>query len=221
MVVLEDNFQHKGLRKKLIEEIRKKGIQDENVLKAIHAVPRHWFLDSVFLQHAYQDKAFPIDEGQTISQPYTVAFQTELLEIKPYQSVLEIGTGSAYQACVLAEMGAKVYTIEYNEILHRKAKRMIDILRYDKKIQCFLGDGSQGLKQFAPYDGILVTAGAPAVPEAFLFQLKIGGKLIIPVGDNDTQKMMRITRKEEKHFTQEEFDNFSFVPLLGKNGWKS
>jgi len=219
--VLEDNFQHKGLRKKLIEEIRKKGIQDEGVLKAIQNVPRHWFLDSVFLQHAYQDKAFPIDEGQTISQPYTVAFQTELLQVQPYQSVLEIGTGSAYQACILAEMGAKVYSIEYNEVLHKKAKRMIDILRYDKKVQCFLGDGSQGLKQYAPYDGILVTAGAPSVPEALLFQLKIGGRLVIPVGDNDTQKMMRITRKEDKRFTQEEFDNFSFVPLLGKNGWRN
>lgn len=219
--MLEDTFQHKGLRKKLIEEIRKKGIQDENVLKAMLNIPRHWFLDSVFLQHAYQDKAFPIDEGQTISQPYTVAFQTELLEVQPYQNILEIGTGSAYQACVLAEMGARVCTIEYNEVLHKKAKRMIDILRYDKKIQCFLGDGSQGLLRNSPYDAILVTAGAPSVPEALLFQLKIGGKLVIPVGDNDVQKMMRITRKEEKRFTQEEFENFSFVPLLGKNGWKN
>jgi protein-L-isoaspartate(D-aspartate) O-methyltransferase len=219
--VLEDTFQHKGLRKKLIEEIRKKGIQDENVLKAMLNIPRHWFLDSVFLQHAYQDKAFPIDEGQTISQPYTVAFQTELLEVQPYQNILEIGTGSAYQACVLAEMGARVCTIEYNEVLYKKAKRMIDILRYDKKIQCFLGDGSQGLLRNSPYDAILVTAGAPSVPEALLFQLKIGGKLVIPVGGSDVQKMMRITRKEEKRFTQEEFENFSFVPLLGKNGWKN
>ena len=218
--MLEDTFQHKGLRKKLIEEIRKKGITDESVLKAMNAVPRHWFLDSAFLQHAYQDKAFPIDEGQTISQPYTVAFQTQLLEVKPQQSVLEIGTGSAYQACILAEIGVKVYTIEFNEILYRKSKRMIDILRYDKKIQSFWGDGSQGLAQFAPFDGILVTAGAPAVPETLLFQLKVGGKLIIPVGNNETQKMMRIVRRDEQRFTQEEFENFSFVPLLGKNGWK-
>ncbi|MCS6796348.1 MAG: protein-L-isoaspartate(D-aspartate) O-methyltransferase [Raineya sp.] len=218
--MLEDTFQHKGLRKKLIEEIRRKGIKDERVLNALMAVPRHWFLDSVFLQHAYQDKAFPIEEGQTISQPYTVAFQTELLQLQPNQSVLEIGTGSAYQACILAEMGVKVYTIEYNEILFKKARRMIDILRYDKKVQCFLGDGSQGLPRFAPYDAILVTAGAPAVPESLLFQLKIGGRLVIPVGDNKTQKMMRIIRKNEKQFTQEEFENFSFVPLLGKNGWQ-
>ncbi len=218
--MLEDNFQHKGLRKKLVEEVRRKGIRDENVLNALMAVPRHWFLDSVFLQHAYQDKAFPIEEGQTISQPYTVAFQTELLQIQPFQSILEIGTGSAYQACILAELGAKVYTIEYNETLFRKARRMIDILRYDKKVQCFYGDGSQGLPHFAPYDGIIVTAGAPAVPESLLFQLKIGGRLVIPVGNHQTQKMMRITRKGEKQFTQEEFDYFSFVPLLGKNGWQ-
>lgn len=218
--MLEDTFQHKGLRKKLIEEIRKKGITDENVLRAMNAVPRHWFLDSAFLQHAYQDKAFPIEEGQTISQPYTVAFQTQILEVKPQQSILEIGTGSAYQACILAEMGARVFTVELNKVLHKKAKRMIDILRYDKKVQCFWGDGSQGLAQFAPFDGILVTAGAPAVPEALLFQLKIGGRLIIPVGGNNIQKMMRIVRRDEKRFTQEEFDNFSFVPLLGKNGWK-
>lgn len=218
--MLEDTFQHKGLRKKLIEEIRKKGITDESVLKAMNAVPRHWFLDSAFLQHAYQDKAFPIDEGQTISQPYTVAFQTQLLEIKSQQSILEIGTGSAYQACILAEMGAKVYTIEFNEVLYKKSRRMIDILRYDKKVQCFWGDGSQGLARFAPYDGILVTAGAPAVPETFLFQLKIGGRLVIPVGNNETQKMMKIVRRDEHRFTQEEFENFSFVPLLGKNGWK-
>lgn len=218
--MLEDNFQHKGLRKKLVEEIRRKGIRDENVLNALMAVPRHWFLDSVFLQHAYQDKAFPIEEGQTISQPYTVAFQTELLQIQPMQSVLEIGTGSGYQACILAELGAKVYTIEYNETLFRKARRMIDILRYDKKVQCFHGDGSQGLLAYAPYDAILVTAGAPAVPESLLFQLKTGGRLVIPVGNHQTQKMMRITRKGEKQFTQEEFDHFSFVPLLGKNGWQ-
>ena len=218
--MLEDTFQHKGLRKKLIEEIRKKGIADESVLKAMNVVPRHWFLDSAFLQHAYQDKAFPIDEGQTISQPYTVAFQTQLLELQAQQSILEIGTGSAYQACILAEMGAKVFTVEFNEVLYKKAKRMIDILRYDKKVQCFWADGSQGLARFAPFDGILVTAGAPAVPEALLFQLKIGGKLIIPVGNNEMQKMMRIVRRDTQRFTQEEFDNFSFVPLLGKNGWQ-
>jgi len=218
--MLEDTFQHKGLRKKLIEEIRKKGITDENVLKAMNAVPRHWFLDSAFLQHAYQDKAFPIDEGQTISQPYTVAFQSQLLELQAQQSVLEVGTGSAYQACILAEMGARVFTIEFNEVLYKKAKRMIDILRYDKKVQCFWGDGSQGLARFAPFDGILVTAGAPAIPEALLFQLKIGGKLIIPIGNSETQKMMRIVRRDAQRFTQEEFDTFSFVPLLGKNGWK-
>ncbi|MDX1904282.1 MAG: protein-L-isoaspartate(D-aspartate) O-methyltransferase [Thermonemataceae bacterium] len=218
--MLEDNFQHKGLRKKLVEELKKKGIRDEKVLQAIAAVPRHWFLDSVFLEHAYQDKAFAIGEGQTISQPYTVAFQTELLEIQPYQSVLEIGTGSAYQACILAEMGVKVYSIEYNANLYKKAKRMIDILRYDKKVQTFLGDGSQGLKMYAPYEAILVTAGAPTIPEDLLFQLKIGGKLVIPVGENQKQKMMRIVRKNEHSFTQEEFEHFSFVPLLGKNGWK-
>jgi protein-L-isoaspartate(D-aspartate) O-methyltransferase len=218
--MLEDSYVHKGLRKKLTDELRKKGISDEKVLETILTIPRHWFLDSVFIQHAYQDKAFSIGEGQTISQPYTVAFQTQLLMLKDDDKVLEIGTGSAYQASVLAQFNVKIYTIEYNELLYKKAKAMLAFLNLKNQVNLFKGDGSLGLPQYAPFDAILVTAGSPTIPETFLSQLKIGGRLVIPVGDATTQKMMRITRKEEKRFEQEEFENFKFVPLLGKNGWK-
>ncbi len=214
--MFEDNYKQRGLRNKLVKTLQKKGISDGRVLAAIGKVPRHLFFDNALLEHAYQDKAFPIGEGQTISQPYTVAFQTEKLEIKPGDKVLEVGTGSGYQACVLLEMGAKVYTIEYNRKLYETAKSFLPQLGYTPYF--FFGDGSKGLPQKAPFDKIIVTAGAPVVPTALTDQLADGGILVIPVGDRERQKMLRIRRKREKLF-REEFDNFAFVPLLGKEGW--
>lgn len=214
--MFEDNYKQRGLRNKLVKTLQKKGISDARVLAAIGKVPRHLFFDNALLEHAYQDKAFPIGEGQTISQPYTVAFQTEKLEIRPGNKVLEVGTGSGYQACVLLEMGAKVYTIEYNRKLYETAKSFLPQLGYTPYF--FFGDGSKGLPQKAPFDKIIVTAGAPVVPTALTDQLADGGILVIPVGDRERQKMLRIRRKREKLF-REEFDNFAFVPLLGKEGW--
>lgn len=214
--MFEDNYKQRGLRNKLVKTLQKKGISDARVLAAIGKVPRHLFFDNALLEHAYQDKAFPIGEGQTISQPYTVAFQTEKLEIRPGDKVLEVGTGSGYQACVLLEMGAKVYTIEYNRKLYETAKSFLPQLGYTPYF--FFGDGSKGLPQKAPFDKIIVTAGAPVVPTALTDQLADGGILVIPVGDRERQKMLRIRRKREKLF-REEFDNFAFVPLLGKEGW--
>ena len=220
--MLEDSYRHKGLRRKLVEELRQKGIQDTHVLEAIGQIPRHWFLDSAFLEHAYEDKAFAIGEGQTISQPYTVAFQSELLQVQARDRLLEVGTGSAYQACVLALMGAKVFSIEYNEALFRKAKKMIQALGLEQQIQIFLGDGSQGLPTYAPFKGILVTAGAPEVPQVLLEQLHSkGGRLVIPVGDAQAQKMYCIERQSESEYQKKIYESFSFVPLLGKFGWKS
>src|SRR6478609_3875752 len=215
--MLEDNYKQRGLRNKLVKILRNKGISDERVLDAIGKVPRHVFFDNALLEHAYQDKAFPIGEGQTISQPYTVAFQTEKLEIKPGDKVLEIGTGSGYQACVLLEVGAKVYTIEYNRKLYERCKDFLPTLGY--KPFFFYGDGSKGLPAKAPYDKIIVTAGAPVVPTALTDQLTEGGILIIPVGDREKQLMLRIRKKNGK-LIQEEFENFAFVPLLGEQGWK-
>lgn len=212
-----DDYKHKGLRNKLVAKIRSKGISDQKVLEAIRAVPRHFFFDDAFLQHAYQDKAFPIGEGQTISQPYTVAFQTQALEVKPGDKILEIGTGSGYQACVLLEMGTTVFTIEYNKVLYAHTREILPEMGYRPRF--FQGDGSQGLPAHAPYDGILVTAGAPTVPDALKDQLKIRGRLIIPVGDLDTQKMLRITRTGENSWEEEPFSFFSFVPLKGQDGW--
>ena len=214
---MEDNYKHKGLRNKLVNIIRGKGISDPKVLDAIRAVPRHFFFDNAFLEHAYQDKAFPIGEGQTISQPYTVAFQTEKLDVKKGHKVLEIGTGSGYQACVLLELGADVYTIEYNRVLYERTKKFLPKMGY--KPRFYHGDGSKGLPMFAPYDRILVTAGAPNVPRELIKQLKIGGKLIIPVGDRETQKMLKITRVSESEIEEEAFNFFSFVPLKGEEGW--
>lgn len=214
--MLEDNYRQRGLRNKLVKTLEKKGISDPNVLKAIGKVPRHVFFETALLDHAYQDKAFPIGEGQTISQPYTVAFQTEKLEIKPGDKVLEIGTGSGYQACVLLEMGARVYTIEYNKTLYERTKNLLPRLGY--KPYFYLGDGSKGIPAKAPYDKIIVTAGAPVVPKSLTDQLADNGILIIPVGDRSKQVMLRITRKQDELIT-EEFDNFAFVPLLGKEGW--
>lgn len=212
----EDTYKHRGLRNKLVKKLQEKGIKDQRVLDAISRVPRHFFFDDALLNHAYEDKAFPIGEGQTISQPFTVAFQTEKLELKPTDKVLEIGTGSGYQACVLLEMGVKVYSIEYNKKLYEKTRDFLPQLGY--KAFLFQGDGSKGLPQKAPFDKIIVTAGAPVVPKALIEQLAEGGIMIIPVGDRETQKMLRI-RKQNGKLIQETYDNFAFVPLLGEQGW--
>ncbi|PSR57065.1 protein-L-isoaspartate O-methyltransferase [Adhaeribacter arboris] len=212
-----DSYRHKGMRKVLVKLLKEKGIKDERVLQAIATVPRHFFFEKMFLEHAYQDKAFPIGEGQTISQPYTVAYQTELLQLKPSDTVLEIGTGSGYQCCVLLQITPHVYTIEYNEVLFRKALQFFKQMNLHP--HTYLGDGSEGLPQEAPFDKILVTAGAPVIPKSLLEQLKVGGALVIPVGDEQSQKMVRVVRETPDEFTREVFDNFKFVPLLGKSGW--
>lgn len=210
---MEDNFRHKGLRRKLAESIRRKGIKDEAVLKAIDKIPRHLFLDSGFLEFAYEDKPFPIGSGQTISQPYTVAFQTELLEIKKGDKVLEIGTGSGYQACVLAEMGAKVFTIERQKKLYQKTKELLPKIGY-RTIKCFYGDGNKGVTSFAPFDKILITAAAPEVSGDLISQLKPGGLLVVPYGSGDVQQMIRLRKTESGEIEQKEFGSFRFVPML-------
>ncbi len=207
-----DSYRHKGLRKKLVEEVRSKGIQDENVLAAIEAVPRHFFLDSSFVEIAYQDKPFPIGSGQTISQPYTVAFQTELLQAGKGLKVLEVGTGSGYQACILAEMGARVFSIERHHSLFTKTKKLLESMNY--KVKLFYGDGYKGLPAFAPFDRILVTAAAPFVPEALTDQLKTGGMLVLPLGAGDTQVMTRLIKQEDGRLEEQKFGYFRFVPLL-------
>jgi len=214
--MVEDNYKQRGLRNKLVRVLQNKGITDERVLNAIGKVPRHVFFENALLEHAYQDKAFPIGEGQTISQPYTVAFQTEKLEIKPGDKVLEIGTGSGYQACILIELGAIVYTIEYNRNLYDRTRIFLPKMGY--KPYFYFGDGSKGISAKAPFDKIVVTAGAPVVPEALVEQLAEGGILVIPVGNREKQMMIRI-RKKNGAIQKEEFDYFSFVPLLGQQGW--
>lgn len=214
--MVEDNYRQRGLRNKLVKKLIEKGIKDERVLSAVGKVPRHVFFENALLEHAYQDKAFPIGEGQTISQPYTVAFQSEKLEIKAGDKVLEIGTGSGYQACILLEMGAKVYTIEYNRKLYETVRDFLPKMGY--KPNFFFGDGSKGVPAKAPYDKIIVTAGAPVVPTALTDQLAEGGILVIPVGDKEKQLMLRIRKKNGKLIT-EEFNYFAFVPLLGEQGW--
>ena len=209
---MKDTFKHQGLRQQLVNILKNKGITDAKVLKAIDKIPRHLFMDSSFLDHAYQDKAFPIGADQTISQPYTVAFHSELLQIKPGDKILEIGTGSGYQTAVLCELGAKVYSIERQNELFKKTSKFLPKLGYRAKKLIF-GDGYIGLEEEAPFDGIIVTAGAPFVPKPLLSQLKIGGKLVIPVGV-DVQVMTMFTRKGQKEFNQEEFGEFRFVPLL-------
>ena len=207
-----DSYRHKGMRKKLVDSIRRKGIRDERVLASLNAVPRHQFLDSSFLEFAYDDKPFPIGSGQTISQPYTVAFQSELLQVKQGQKVLEIGTGSGYQACVLAEMGAKVYSVERQKKLYLKTKEFLKKLAYNVKL--FYGDGGKGVPSFAPYDRILITAAAPDIPKALLDQLRTGGFLVVPVGGGDVQTMLRIKKLGNDEFETEEFGAFRFVPML-------
>ena len=213
----EDTYRHKGLRKKLIDSIRDKGITDENVLEAMMNIPRHFFLDTAFDHIAYEDRAFPIQEGQTISQPYTVAYQTQLLNVRPYEKILEIGTGSAYQATVLAEIGANVYTIERQRKLFEANKNLFFKKKYSN-IKFFYGDGFEGLPTFAPFDKILITAAAPYIPPRLLDQLKMNGKMVLPLDDEGLQKMVRITKHEDGSFEEENFSNFSFVPMLkGRN----
>ncbi len=216
--MLQDGYKEQGLRKQLVKKIKEKGITDTRVLNAIGAVPRHVFLDNAFVEQAYQDKAFPIGEGQTISQPYTVAFQTQLLELEKGMKVLEIGTGSGYQACVLNQLDVNLYTIEYNKPLFNKTSTFFRTAGLTK-IKFFQGDGSLGMPAFAPFDRIIVTAGAPTIPEKLIHQLKIGGMLVIPVGNAKTQTMLRVTRLSETEFKKEECGAFKFVPLLGKEGW--
>ncbi len=216
--MFEDSYRHRGLRKALIRTLEKKGINDPKVLAAINQVPRHVFFDQAFLEHAYQDKAFPIGEGQTISQPYTVAIQTQLMQIEPGDKVLEIGTGSGYQCCVLLELGAKVYTIEYLKSLYLKARQMLPLMGYNAHF--IHGDGSKGLPAYAPYDKIIVTAGAPSVPQALIEQLSDNGILVIPVGGSTRQKMITIQKKPDGKLIKKEHNYFSFVPLLGEQGWK-
>ncbi len=211
---LEDTYRHKGLRKKLVAIIRNKGITDEKIIDAIENIPRHFFLDSAFDEVAYEDKAFPIAEKQTISQPYTVAYQTELLEIKPFDKVLEIGTGSGYQACVLAELGAKVYTIERQKKLFESNKHFEFLKKYHQ-IKFFYGDGYEGLPTYGPFDKILITAAAPDIPHKLLEQLKEGGFMVIPVGTGAIQTMKRIVKQKEGAYHEEVYDHFSFVPMLG------
>lgn len=213
----EDNYRHKGMRRILVEDLKNKGISDNNVLNAINSVPRHFFLDSSFLEFAYQDKAFPIGSGQTISQPMTVAFQTSLLKIEKGMKVLEIGTGSGYQACVLAEMGAKVFTMERQRNLYAKTKTFLSEFNYN--IKTFLGDGNKGLPTFGPFDRIIITAAAPEIPQNLVDQLKVGGIMVIPLSENeDTQTMLRLTKQEDGSMAREEYGDFRFVPMLKNLG---
>jgi len=217
----EDSYRHKGLRKKLIELLREKGITDELVLTAMNNIPRHFFLDTALDNIAYEDRAFPIAEGQTISQPYTVAYQTQLLQVKPQEKILEIGTGSIYQATVLAEMKANVFTIERQKALFDKTKQYVFRSKYPN-LKFFYGDGFEGLPTYAPFDKVIITAAAPFIPPKLIDQLKPGGKMVIPVDEGVHQRMLRITKQPDGTTTEEAFSNFSFVPMLtGKNGYIS
>jgi protein-L-isoaspartate(D-aspartate) O-methyltransferase len=209
---MEDTYKHKGMRRKLIAEVRAMGITNEQVLEAMNAVPRHYFLSSAFLEYAYQNRAFQIDADQTISQPYTVAFQTSLLDLSPGEKVLEIGTGSGYQTAVLCELKAKVFSIERQKVLFDKAKVLLEQLGYKSKL--YFGDGFKGLPVWAPFDKILVTCGAPFIPEALLTQLRIGGKLVIPVDEGSYQIMKEVTRVGDADWEEKKHGKFQFVPML-------
>ncbi|HET9056913.1 MAG TPA: protein-L-isoaspartate(D-aspartate) O-methyltransferase [Chitinophagaceae bacterium] len=210
----EDTYRHKGMRMQLVKVLREKGITDERILQAMMHIPRHFFMDSAFDKIAYEDRAFPIGEGQTISQPYTVAYQSQLLEIAPFEKVLEIGTGSAYQAAILAEMGAQVYTIERQKRLFDDNKTFPFLKNYPG-IKFFYGDGFEGLPTYAPFDKVLITAAAPFIPPKLIEQLKQGGKMVIPVDEGAHQRMKRVTKNNDGSLSEELFDSFSFVPMLG------
>jgi len=210
---MNDTYRHKGMRRRLVDTLRQKGINDERVLAAVGLIPRHFFLDKAFEEHAYEDKAFPIGNEQTISQPYTVAFQTQLLDVKKREKVLEIGTGSGYQATILGALGARVYTVERQEGLYVKTKELLKVFQM-RNIRCYLRDGTMGLPEFAPFDKIIVTAGATEVPDALRQQLKIGGIMVIPVGEKE-QVMYRIKRISEHEWEAVETGDFRFVPFLG------
>ena len=209
---MTDTYRHKGMRRALVDVIKAKGITDVAVLKAIGKIPRHEFLDSSFDRFAYNDVAFPIGSGQTISQPYTVAFQSQMLEIKRGDKILEVGTGSGYQACVLSELGAKVYSIERQKKLYEKTSKFLSKIGY--RLNLFYGDGYAGLPTYGPFDKMIITAGAPEVPKKLLLQLKIGGWMVVPVGGDDGQIMTKVTRVKEMEFHQETFGEFAFVPML-------
>lgn len=212
-----DNYRTKGLRKKLVRELSNKGITNKNILEAINNVPRHLFLDSAFLDHAYQDKAFPIGQDQTISHPYTVAYQTQEIDVRKGDKVLEIGTGSGYQTSILAELGADIFTIERHKELSLKAQKILKQLNY--KASFFIGDGTNGISKHAPYDKIIVTAGAPCLPDSLIDQLKPNGKLIIPIGKKEKQTMNLFTKDEKDNITFKKLGEFQFVPLIGSKGW--
>lgn len=212
--MLEDSYRHKGLRKKLIEEIKAMGITDQRVLDAMNAVPRHYFLSSAFLEFAYNNKAFQIGVGQTISHPFTVATQSSLLRIEPGMKVLEIGTGSGYQSAVLCELGAKVYSIERQQLLHKNAKTLLEKMGYKPYLS--YGDGFKGMPAFAPFDRILCTCAVPKIPEELLMQLKPGGLLVMPYGEGEIQQMMVVQEQEDGSFSSSYHGEFSFVPMLEK-----
>jgi protein-L-isoaspartate(D-aspartate) O-methyltransferase len=213
---IEDSYRHKGLRRKLVEELKHKGIKSQSVLDAINNIPRHAFMDSSFINFSYRDQAFPIGAGQTISQPYTVAFQTQILDIQPLDKVLEVGTGSGYQCAVLLEMGARVYTIERQRDLYVTAQKILLELGY--KPHFFFGDGYEGIPPYSPFDKIIVTAGGETIPKQLLNQLKVGGKLVMPVGTSLSQEMTLVEKLSENEFSTTEHGSFIFVPLLkGKN----
>ncbi|MDG1841230.1 MAG: protein-L-isoaspartate(D-aspartate) O-methyltransferase [Crocinitomicaceae bacterium] len=208
----DDSYRHKGLRKKMILELKEKGISDEKILNAFDLIPRHFFLDLAFVEKAYTNMAFQIGAKQTISHPFTVGFQTQLLNLKKGEKVLEIGTGSGFQTCILCCLGARVYSVERQKQLHLTAQKIIDDLGYSPKL--FYGDGYKGLNAFMPFDKILVTCGAPNVPELLKKQLKVGGILVIPIGDGDSQTMKKITKVSENEYQEEDFGVFRFVPML-------
>ncbi len=213
LVQMIDSFRHKGLRKQLVETIKGKGVTNKQVLQAINKIPRHFFLDSSFLEPAYEDKPFPIEAGQTISQPYTVAFQSMLLQVKKGDRILEIGTGSGYQACILAELGAKVFTIERHKVLFEKTSKLLPSLGFHS-VKTFFGDGYKGLPSYAPFDKVLITAAAPSIPEMLVQQLKIGGLMVIPLGPDSVQTMTVIRKISENDIEKTPHGAFRFVPML-------